>query len=461
MVKITPKMAAIAVLTAAMLPKLAPAQVIERISLDSNENQGTGASWVPQSTRVVSTDGRFVVFSSDAADLVADDTNGVSDVFLRDRVLGTTVRISVNKDNGGDASGESHTPSINSSGRFIAFASLADDLVEGDDNAYLDVYVYDRITDTMIRASVADTIGEPNGDSKDPFINGDGRYVTFSSSATNLVPEGANTNVDIYVRDLFLGETTKVSVRPGGVYTTANSWNPAISADGRNVAFTSGDDGLVPGDITGPQDVFVRNLDTWAIERVSVSTAGGESNERNGVAATSSDGGVVAWWSRADNLVDGDDNVQDDIFVRDRVAGTTTRVNISSAGEQAIGGGSWHVTVTDDGRFVVFLSDAGNLVDDDLNGYGDVFSHDRRTGITRRHSLTPSGVGGDSYSRCPSVTPDGKYIAFESLASDFVTDDDNLAQDVFLAWGPAVVLVDGFESGDTTKWSVTVSKPGT
>jgi len=200
----------------------------------------------------------------------------------------------------------------------------------------------------------------------------------------------------------------------------------------------------------------VRNLDTWAIERVSVSTGGGEANERNGVAAISSDGSVVAWWSRADNLVEDDDNAQDDIFVRDRVAGTTTRVNVSSTGEQAIGAGSWHVTLTDDGRFVVFLSDASNLDDGDVNGTGDVFSHDRATGITRLHSLTPGGTGGNHYSRCPSVSPDGKFIAFESLASDFVSDDDNSQQDVFLAWGPAVVLADGFESADCSRWSAEV-----
>lgn len=431
-----------------MLPAALAAQGVERISLDSDEQQGTGASWVPQSTRVVSADGRFVVFSSDAANLVANDGNDASDVFLRDRVLGTTTRISVNKDDGGDASGESHTPSIDSSGRFIAFASLADDLVEGDGNGYLDVYIYDRIADQMIRASVAGSIGEPNGDSKDPCISGDGRIVAFSSSATNLVAEGANANVDIYVRDLALGETVKVSVRPGGVFTELNSWNPAISADGRHVVFTSGDNGLVAGDVEGPQDVFVRDLDTWDIERVSVSSGGGESNERNGVATINADGSVVAWWSRANNLVDDDDNGEDDIFVRDRIADTTRRINVSSTGEQAAGGGSYHVSITDDGRFVVFMSDASNLVDDDNNGHGDVFSHDRLTGITRRHSLTPGGFGGNDYSRRPSVSPDGTYIAFESLASDFVTGDDNLAQDVFIAQGPEVIMADGFELPD-------------
>ena len=429
----------------AVMLSTAAAQVIERISLDSDEVQATGSSTLPQSTRVVSTDGRFVVFSSDASNLVANDNNGVSDVFLRDRVLGTTVRISVNRNDGGDASGESHTPSINSDGRFIAFASLAGDLVEGDDNALLDVFVYDHNTGQVIRASLAASDGETDGDSKDPTISADGRYVTFSSSATNLVAEGANINVDIYVRDLFLGETSKVSVRPGGVFTELNSWNPSISANGRHVVFTSGDSGLVPGDIDGPQDIFVRNLDTWAIERVSVSTAGGESNARNGVAAISADGKVVAWWSRADNLVEGDDNGLDDIFVRDRVAGTTRRVNVSTAGEQASGGGSYHVSVTDNGRFVIYLSDANNLVADDNNGFGDIFSYDRFTGVTRRHSLTPDGVGGNDYSRRPSVSANGKYIAFESLASDFVNDDDNLVQDVFLALGLDVIFTSGFE----------------
>lgn len=439
---------AFAVVPLLILPTGLVAQVVEQISLDSDEHQGDGASSVPPATRVVSANGRFVVFSSDAANLVSNDGNGVSDVFLRDRLLGTTSRISVNKDHGGDASGESHTPCIDSRGRFIAFASLADDLVEGDANGYLDVYVYDRIAERMIRASVAESVGEPNGDSKDPYLSGDGRLVAFSSSATNLVSEGANANVDIYVRDLFLEETIKVSERPGGVFTELNSWNPAISSNGGHVVFTSGDGGLVPGDIEGPQDIFVRNLGTWDIERVSVSTGGGESNGRNGVAAINADGSVVVWRSRATNLVEGDDNGLDDIFVRDRIADTTTRISVSSTGEQATGGGSFHVSITDNGRFVVFMSDAVNLVDDDENGYGDVFSHDRLTGITRRHSLTPDGAGGNDYSRSPSVSANGMYIAFESLASDFVTGDENLAQDVFIAHGPEVITADGFETRD-------------
>jgi len=458
--KIKTVIAAAAVILWILTTATTNAQVIERINIDSDEAQSTLSATVPKSTRVVSADGRFVVFSSTAGDLVANDTNGVSDVFLRDRSLGTTTRISVNKDDGGDASAESHTPSISGNGRFIAFASLASDLVDGDGNGFLDVFVYDRVAGQMVRASFAASIGETDGDSIDPYIDGDGRYVVFTSTATNLVSEGANTNQDIYLFDLFLKEITKITVRPVPALSEGYSRLPAISSDGRHVVFSSRDTELVAGDTNGTQDVFVRDLQTWAIERVSLSTGGAEADGWNGEAAINADGSVVAWWSTATNLVEGDDNEQSDIFVRDRTAGTTTRVNVSSEGEQSIGAGSWHVTITDDGRFVVFLSDASNLDDRDVNGTGDVFSYDRLTGITRLHSLTPGGTGGNFYSRCPSVTGDGLYIAFESGASDFVDDDDNVEQDVFLAWGPAMVIMDGFESADTSRWSATVPNPG-
>jgi Tol biopolymer transport system component len=300
---------------------------------------------------------------------------------------------------------------------------------------------------------VASGGGDPNGTSNRPSISYDGRYLTYSSQATNLVPEGANVNVDIYVFDAFLEETTKVSVRPGGVWTDLNSWQPVISADGRHVAFTSGDGGLVPGDVNSPQDIFVCDLDTGVIERVSVSTAGGEGTDRNGVASISQDGSVVAWWSRATELVAGDSNGQDDIFVRDRTAGTTTRVNVSSAGEQPTGGGSWHVSISDDGRFVAYTSSATNLVDGDVNGAGDIFSYDRLTGITRRHSVTMEGLEGLDYSNAASLSPDGAYVVFRSGASNLVDSDTNSAEDVFIAWGPATVFRDGFESGSLTIWS--------
>jgi Tol biopolymer transport system component len=430
-------------------------QVIERVNVDSAGNQAVLGATVALPDRAVDASGRFVVFSSESDDLVAADGNGLRDVFLRDRVLGTTVRVSVNIDDGGDASGASDFPCISQSGRFVAFGSAAGDLVENDGNGLDDVFVWDRITDAVIRVSVALDGGDPDGASNHPSLSADGRYVAFRSNATNLVAAGANVNGDIYVYDFDLDEMTKVTVRHDGALTELNSWLPSISADGRHVSFTSGDGDLVPDDVLSPQDVFVCDLDSGTIERVSISTAGTEATGRNGDSAINADGTVVAWWSRATELVEGDTNGVDDIFVRDRPAGTTTRVNLSSAGEQAEGAGSWQVSLSGDGRFVAFCSDAHNLVADDTGLAGGVFSHDRVTGMTRRHSVTSSGEEGWAYSRRPSLTPDGAYVVFESGASNFVPDDSNAAEDVFIAWGPATIFCDGFEGGDLAAWSST------
>ncbi len=188
-------------------------------------------------------------------------------------------------------------------------------------------------------------VGETDGDSKDPYIDGDGRFVVFQLDGhQSRVRRRQHQRGHLVLRSVPATRSTKVSERPGPVLSEGYSRLPAISADGRHVVFSSRDTELVAGDTNGTQDVFVRDLQTWAIERVSVSTEGAESNGWNGEAAISSDGTVVAWWSNATNLVDGDDNAQRDIFVRDRVAGTTTRVNVSSAGEQAVARISWQVT---------------------------------------------------------------------------------------------------------------------
>lgn len=429
------------------------AQVMERLSVDSEGSEAALGATVSYPNRSVDASGRFVVFVSESDDLVADDANEASDVFLRDRVLGTTVRVSVNKDDGGDASGASANPCISDNGRYIAFGSVAGDLVDGDGNGLEDVFVWDRVAGTMTRVSVAADGGDPDGASNYPSLSADGNRMAFGSYATNLVGTGANSNADIYVRDFSLETTVKVTVRQDGTLTESNSWLPSLSADGLHVSFTSGDSGLVADDVVSPQDVFVCDLESGIIERVSITTSGGEGTGRNGDSAISADGTVVAWWSRATDLVEGDTNGVDDILVRDRIASTTTRVSVSSAGEQAEGSGSWHASISDDGRFVAFCSDAHNLVDDDSGLAGGVFSHDRWTGITRRHSVTMSGEEAWDYSRRPSLTPDGAYMVFESGASNFVPDDTNAAQDVFIAWGPAMVWCDGFESGELAGWS--------
>jgi Tol biopolymer transport system component len=431
------------------------AQVMERVSVATGGTEAHGESALAICMDVASTDGRYVVFSSLAEDLIAHDDNGFRDVFLRDRRTGTTIRISVAHDTGGDSDGDSDFATISDDGRFIAYSSEAGDLVANDGNAFKDVFVYDRDTGATTRISTASGGGDVDGDSHLPSISGDGRFIAFGSGATNLVAGGANSNGDIYVFDQWLGTTTKVTERHDGSLTETNSWRPVISADGSCVVFVGGDTELVPGDTNGVPDVFVSDLDTGTIERVSVHSSGAQGTARCGAASVSADCTVIAFQSQAEDLVNDDDNGFSDIFVRDRTAATTTRVSVSTNGQQG-NEGSWQATVSHDGRFVAFTTDADTLVDDAVVGPDYVLSHDRLTGITRRHSQLFEGPAGDSYSRRPSVTADGRHIIFESDASNFIDDDTNLAQDVYIAWGPAIVLMDDFESSDMSFWSTEI-----
>ena len=414
------------------------AQVITRVSEATAGGAGNGDSRLMVSRWAINSDGRYVAFESDATDLVADDTNGVTDVFVRDVELGTTTRVSVDV-NGEDADGPSEDPSISADGRYVAFRSAASDLVEGDGNGVGDVFVRDLHRGATIRISVDTEGGDADGESNTQSISADGRVVAFSSHATDLINGDGNGVADVFVRDLDLGETLRVSVDPAGGDGEANSWGPAISADGRYVAFTSVAGNLVAND-TGFRDIFVRDLEAQQTIWVSVGRDGNSPNEGSIGPSLSEHGRFVAFRSRASDLVDGDTNGQDDIFVRDLMTGFTSRVNVSSSGAQTVDAGSWFASISADGRFVVFSTDAENLTPDDANGWGDVFSHDRATGTTTLLSVSAAGVqGDDGFSRWGVTTPDGRFMVFESTASNLVDGDNNGVMDVFLAGGPAVV----------------------
>lgn len=202
----------------------AAAQVIERVSVSSGEAQANGDSFSPLYDSV-SADGRFVVFESDATNLVPADDNGLRDVFVRDRLLGTTIRVS-EVPGGGDASGESRYPSISEDGRWIAFTSEAYDLVVNDTNAAQDVFVFDRTTGQIARVSMGWDGSEGNGNSRTPSISGNGRYVAFRSNATNIVSGPRDTSKYIYVRDLQTGTNEIASVTWEGVEENGGSWYP-------------------------------------------------------------------------------------------------------------------------------------------------------------------------------------------------------------------------------------------
>ena len=356
----------------------------ERISVDSDEAQGNGRSLASASSSTVSADGRFVAFNAFASNLVAGDTNFRLDVFVRDRVAGTTERISVDSD---EVQGNfaSYSASISADGRFVAFFSDAWNLFAGDTNNSRDVFVRDRFAGTTERVSISRSSGGlADSHSDHPEISPDGRFVAFYSEATNLVAGDTNARSDIFVRDRLASTTERVSLRSGGGQADGHSDDPVMSADGRFVAFWSDATNLVAGDTNGVRDVFVHDRETGVTERVSVSGGEAQGNAFSGGflhfasmgTSISADGRFVAFRSTASNLVAGDDNNAADMFVRDRLAGTTERVSVDSAGGQA-NGDSYTVSISADGRFVAFESAATNLVAGDTNGFDDIFLRDR------------------------------------------------------------------------------------
>jgi len=322
---------------------------------------------------------------------------------------------------------------VSADGRYAVFESEATNLVPGDTNVSFDVFVRDRLLGTTERVSVDSAGSQGNSPSFRPSISADARFVAFESYATNLVPGDTNNCEDIFVRDRLLGTTERVSVDSAGSQAIAVSWIPSISADGRFVAFTSYADNLVAGDTNGERDVFVRDRSSGTTERVSVDSSGAEGNDRSGYfgSSISSDGRYVAFESFATNLVPGDTNGWEDVFVRDRLSGTTELVSLGAAGTQADAASSLP-SISAHGRFVAFQSDATNLVAGDTNGTGDVFVRDRLSGTTVLVSTDSVGALGNSDSTFPSISADGRCVAFASAATNLVAGDTNASWDMFV-----------------------------
>jgi hypothetical protein len=434
-------------IAAVLMAAGSPAQpgTTERVSVSSSEEEGNDCS----ALAAISADGRFVAFDSYASNLVAGDTNEEWDVFVRDRLLGTTERVSASS-SGEQGNGESGWSSISADGRFVAFDSYASNLVAGDTNEERDVFVRDRLLGTTERVSVSSSGYQGNGGSAWSSVSADGQFVAFESCASNLVAGDTNEEWDVFVRDRQSGTTERVSVSSWGYQGNDHSLEAAISADGRFVAFDSYASNLVAGDTNEEWDVFVRDRLLGTTERASVSSSGEQGNGDSGHHASAStywglsmsaDGRFVAFMSCASNLVPGDTNAAPDVFVRDRDPdedgifdegnGTTERVSVSSSGEQATDYSYWP-SIDADGRFVAFLSGAPNLVPFDTNGYEDVFVRDRLLGTTERVSVSVLGEQGNSPSYWPSISGDGRFVAFTSYASNLVPYDMNGNWDVFV-----------------------------
>lgn len=380
----------------------------------------------------ISSSGRYVALESHASNLVPGDANGATDVFVRDRLAGTTVLASISSAGAG-ANGWSGAPSISANGRFVAFESLASNLVAGDRNGVRDVFVHDLVRGTTVLASVGwPGTGEADGASFTPSISGVGRFVAFVSDASNLVANDRNGVADVFVRDIVANVTRRVSKAWNDAEPNELSFaRPAITPDGRYVAFTSRASNLVLDDRDGYDDVFVRDLVLHSTVRASVTWNGVEPDRWSYYPAISDDGRFVAFQSLATNMVPDDHNGRDDIVVRDLVAGTTTRVSLSATGGDPELD-CYDASMSHDGRFVAFQSLSGNLVAADTNATWDVFVRDRLLGRTTRVSVGATGRQGGAASAHAAVSGDGRSVAFQSEAANLVAGDTNASLDVFV-----------------------------
>ena len=412
------------------LPAVADFTIVETtsvVSVGPDGVSGQRSSFEPS----VSGDGRFVAFTARSR-LVRGDFNGATDIFVRDQASGVTELVSVRADGIG-ANGDSEQPSISPDGRYVAFASRASNLVPMDTNGCPDIFVRDRLQATIERVSVNDQGVQGDNCSYYPAISADGRYVAFLSLARNLVAMDRNRTYDIFVRDRLTRTTERVAVDPtrGGWVDDLTPWgNLDISADGRFIAFLSADE-IEPGDSNGVADVVVHDRLLGTTELVSVASDGRAADRPSHEPDMSADGRYVVFHSRASTLVPGDTNGRADVFVRDRQSCTTTRVSVRTDGSPVTHGGRSGV-ISDDGRYVAFVSHASTLIPGDTNQVADVFLRDLELASTRRVSVSTAGAQSNKASASPAISSDGFSVAFASEATNLATEDSSEATDVFV-----------------------------
>ena len=443
----------------------------------------------------VSDDGQKVVFSSVGTNLVNDDGNGDMDVFLRDLIDGTTQLVSrtaagIPADRGG------RWGALDPTGRYVSFLSISNDLVPGDNNQGLsDIFIKDLQTGEVSilttdpsgnpASEVTDQLYSPvpswsqdgrylvfhhysnlvdpyqatssiyrkdmmtgdielastrldmlpnftgSSDSNEAAINADGQFVAFSSNANNLTLNDTNTFQDIFIMNRQLGLNELVSVTPDGIAANGTSNSPSLSRDARFVAFVSQATNLVANDTNNSHDIFVKDRSNGSVMRANTLPNGQVSNGSAGLPFLSGDGSRMAFASNAFDLYAGDNNSQSDVFVKDLVGGGVTIVSATASG--LVGNGmSTNPIMSEDGRYVLFRSMASNLVPGDNNGTWDLFVKDLLSNAIVCVSQTPIGQTANGQSASGWISPDGRWVAFSSSASDLVPNDVNNQTDVFL-----------------------------
>ena len=429
------RLAAGAALAAACLGALAlPAAAARDDLVLVSQSTGGAAADDASSTPSISPDGRFVAFASDADNLGGPQLTGTSDVFLRDLDAGTTTLVSRGTT---PADALSYEPSVSADGSRVAFTSEAGNLsdVDGD---LADVFVRDLRTNTTLLVSRPDGANSRglDGISNHPAISADGRYVAFVSDASGLAPGAASGVTNVFVRDLALGTTSLVSRAPDGSGGDGSSSGPSISADGRVVAFLSDAPNMSAEDRNGVRNVFVRDTaaGTTALVSRGPGLSGAAALGLSLSASISADGNRVAFATGSPNLSDDDADATTDVFVRDVAFGSTTLASrATGAAGAAADLGSFEPVISGDGMSVAFSSAAANLSAQDVDPVADVFARDLRSNATALVSRAAGAAGapGTSASGAPSISSTGRYVAFSSAADDLSAADGDGWTNVF------------------------------
>jgi dipeptidyl aminopeptidase/acylaminoacyl peptidase len=398
----------------------------------------------------MSPNGRYVVIKSAATNLVPEDANGSDEYYLKDTKTGTVKKISV-AHGGGEANAAIESKDragVSANGRYVVFSSSASNLVAQDANNGSDVFLRDLKTGTTSRVSVG-LAGTPNsGGGFAPSISDNGRRVAFESASADLVADDTNNNRDIFVRDLKGLTTKRISVSSDGVQSEPPPPNPGvpnsnlkynyeavISGNGKAVAFSSYSGNLVPNDTNNGSDVFLHTLKTGITQRVSLVTGGGQAptyrTDGSSSPSISANGQIVAFISVGNLANDPPRFGQPDSYVHNVKTQVTTRVEAPVANTFSRSGAS-SPSISRSGRYVSFTSRDADIVAGDTNGAYDVFVLDRKTGGYRLASVDSAGVQGNDASRSGYVANGGKLVSFTSSATNLVSNDTNGVSDVFV-----------------------------
>ena len=374
-------------------------------------------------------DGNIVAFTSTADGLVNDGTINIQQIYVKNIVNNSFIRISVNN-SGTKANAISFNPSISADGNMVAFYSLATNLVDADNNNVADIFVHNVSAGTTQRISTSSTGAESNAESSEPVISANGRFVVFSSLATNFYNLSFPDKRNVYVKDLQTGQLEIISVNDNGDSGDGDSFRPSISGDGRYVVFSSMANNLDTNAPDNNYDIFIRDRLLKKTEKISLAKDGSNANGHSGQASISEDGSVVSFISLASNLVNNDTNNQIDIFVYNRTTKSTTR--IVPAGTQA-NGPSFSPKISGNNRFIAFYSSASNWISGDKNNYDDLYVYDRYANTFTLASVANDDTQGSSnIGSIFSINNDGSAVVFSTASAFDSLNDTNKQIDVYL-----------------------------